>query len=581
MGADDGRTQRILTDHVFGVDIDPQAVEVTKLSLLLKVLEGEIADTLGRQMKLFRERALPNLGDNIKCGNSLIGPDYFADRLEKTIDPDELRRVNPFDWDAEFPGILGKRVPKKRRGFDAVIGNPPYVRMKSFKPIKWYLKTKYDCHNERSDLYAYFVERALRLLCRTGRFGMIVSNKFIRSRYGEPLREVLTRLSHVAQLIDFAGLKVFQGATVRTVILLAAAKGPDAKQTVYMPPLDTESFKALCSGRRSLEGLVDSTAKVLPKEALASDTWMLQSRETIQLMDKLRTAGQPLKEIIGGPVLRGVVPGLVDAFIIDQETYERLCNETPECTEILKPYLRGRDIRRYLKTSSGLYLIYAYHGVEIERYPAVASHLEKFKKRLLNRVTDQKWYELQQPQLNYLPQLEGPKIITPDMATHCRFTFDDEGYLGSNTMYFIPGKNHYLLGLLNSSVALFYLANACAALEGGGTRYLRFFGQYIDNLPVVASDESCKDYMSTKEHMAELVDRMLELHRQLHQSEGGTGIPARDKDNHGQDGRATSSRTEKLLQRQIDATDRQIDELVYELYGLTEEEIRIVEEGTG
>jgi hypothetical protein len=161
--------KRILLNNIYGVDIDPQAVEVTKLSLLLKVLEGESDQTLATQLRLFHERALPDLGNNIKCGNSLIGPDFYKSQQMSLLDEEERYRINVFDWKQEFPEIM------KAGGFDVVIGNPPYVRMEGFKEIKRYLKAKYVSHNERSDLYTYFIERGHKLLNSHGRFGMIVS----------------------------------------------------------------------------------------------------------------------------------------------------------------------------------------------------------------------------------------------------------------------------------------------------------------------------------------------------------------------------------------------------------------------
>ncbi len=206
--------KRILLDNVYGVDIDPQAVEVTKLSLLLKVLEGETNESINSQLTFFNERALPDLDNNIKCGNSLIGPDFYNDGQMGLLDEEERYRVNVFDWEEEFPQIIEKG------GFDVVLGNPPYLRMETFKDLKTYLRSKYASHDERSDLYSYFIERGHKLLQAGGRFGMIVSNKFLRANYGKPLREFLNQHSAVERIVDFAGLPVFQGATVRTVVVI-------------------------------------------------------------------------------------------------------------------------------------------------------------------------------------------------------------------------------------------------------------------------------------------------------------------------------------------------------------------------
>jgi len=193
--------KRILLNNIHGVDIDQQAVEVTKLSLLLKVLENENQDTLNRQFTLWRERALPDLGNNIKCGNSLIGPDYFEGRL--IPDEDEIRRVNPFDWQTEFPEIMAAG------GFDVVIGNPPYIRiqmMKEWAPIEVELyKQRYKAASKGNyDIYVVFVERALQLLNKRGRMGYILPHKFFQAKYGEALRTLLVKGNYLGRLYTLA-----------------------------------------------------------------------------------------------------------------------------------------------------------------------------------------------------------------------------------------------------------------------------------------------------------------------------------------------------------------------------------------
>ena len=187
--------KRILTEHIFGVDIDRQAVEVTKLSLLLKVLEGV------KQLNLFNERALPNLDNNIKCGNSLIGPDYFNGQLMS--DPEELRCVNPFNWATEFPEAM------KVGGFDCVIGNPPYVRQETISIYKKYFEAHFQVYDSIADLFAYFIERSLQMTKEHSYFSYIVSNKFVRSGYGDKLRSFIPQQGRIHQFVDFGDLPVF------------------------------------------------------------------------------------------------------------------------------------------------------------------------------------------------------------------------------------------------------------------------------------------------------------------------------------------------------------------------------------
>jgi len=174
--------KRILLNNIYGVDIDSQAVEVTKLSLLLKVLEGETGETLIQQMRLFHERALPDLGSNIKCGNSLIGPDFYDNRQMNLMADEEMYRVNVFDWQREFAEVFKKSPSplvgegRGEGGFDAVIGNPPYVRAESLGDAKAYLQQRYSAYDGGADLYAYFMEKGIRLLRPGGMFGIIVSS---------------------------------------------------------------------------------------------------------------------------------------------------------------------------------------------------------------------------------------------------------------------------------------------------------------------------------------------------------------------------------------------------------------------
>ena len=546
--------KRILLNNIYGVDIDPQAVEVTKLSLLLKVLEGESAEVIGKNLQLFHERALPDLGNNIKCGNSLIGPDFYEIQQLELFDEEERYRINVFDWDAEFPKIM------KSGGFDVVIGNPPYVRMEGFKKVKHYLKDRYEAHDERSDIYVYFIERAHALLRKQGHFGMIVSNKFLRANYGRPLRQLLRRCSSIDRIVDFAGLPVFAGATVRTVVLLTSRGRRGRKLLLYSPPLALDRFVEVQRGIHSVaEAIADSTYEV-PGAALDEATWSLVRTESANIFRKLEVSCQPLGQYCEGKIYMGIKSGLTSAFVIDGETRSRILRSNPEASEIIKPFLNGRNVRRYVLEPEDIFLIYAYHGVPTAKYPAVRDHLQQFRSELRRRVTKQQWYELQQPQYRFAQYMEGDKIIFPDIATAPRFALDDIGYYCSNTTYFIPARDLYLLALLNSRLGYFYFAETCAGLEGKADIYLRFFGQYLQRFPVRSiSSSNCAD-KARHGKMVELVETMLSLHKKL--------------------AAAKTDHDKTAIQRQIDATDRQIDQLVYDLYELTDEEIKIVEEAT-
>ena len=303
-----------------------------------------------------------------------------------------------------------------------------------------------------------------------------------------------------------------------------------------------------------MEATAEPLAYSVPHHALIGDTWHLNRPENTALIERLRTNSVPLINVVDGKICMGIKSGLTEAFVISGEQRKRILAKNAQAKEIIRPFLQGRNIRRYRLDASDEFLIYTYHGIDMRPYPKVIEHLRPFKERLEQRATQQAWYELQQPQFAYKELLEKPKIVFPDIATSCRFTLDTGGHFGANTVYFLPTDDLFLLGLLNSTLAHFYFVQTCAALEGQGEAYLRFFGQYMEGFPVCQADDAQKD------RIADLVKAMLALEQHL-----SAAKTAHDK---------------TVVQRQIDATDGQIDRLVYELYGLTEEEVRIVEEDT-
>ncbi|HUT58138.1 MAG TPA: N-6 DNA methylase, partial [Phycisphaerae bacterium] len=213
--------KRILLNNIYGVDIDSQAVEVTKLSLLLKVLEGESGETLARQLAFAHERALPDLATNIKCGNSLIGSDFYEGKQMSLLDDEEIYRVNAFDWEGEFAEIMAAG------GFDAVIGNPPYVRILRLPREKRYFKKEYVSAFGSYDLYVLFMERALLLVRDKGIVGLITPNKFFVADYAAPIRNRLLNDASIVEIADLGKCKsVFAGAFISTAITLYCKTKP-------------------------------------------------------------------------------------------------------------------------------------------------------------------------------------------------------------------------------------------------------------------------------------------------------------------------------------------------------------------
>ncbi len=361
--------KRILLNNIFGVDIDPQAVEVTKLSLLLKVLEGETGQTLQTIFRLFHERALPDLGDNIKCGNSLIGPDFYQQAELPLLTEDERYRINVFDWPAEFPRIFRQKSatgelretpavpldyttpgvplhgryargkpkvektalppapiePEWEGGFDAVIGNPPYVRIQGFpaNQIK-YLTTHYRSATGNCDLYVSFVERGFSLVRTSGMVGIIVPNKFFRTDYGQGLRGLLSAERAVSRIVDFGASQVF-AATTYTCLLFLRKDGTDWFQ--YAESMATPKF------------LASATFTQRASKELGSTAWTFESQETTSLLAKLQTGTKRLLEL-PAEISRGSSTGDDEVFVFEAGT---LHGEG----EIVREPLFASDFGRY------------------------------------------------------------------------------------------------------------------------------------------------------------------------------------------------------------------------------------------
>jgi hypothetical protein len=505
-----GEKKRILLNNIYGVDIDRQAVEVTKLSLLLKVLEGESDETLGRQLMLWRERALPNLGDNIKCGNSLVGPDYFEAQLMP--DEEEMRRVNPFDWEAEFPEIMATG------GFDVVIGNPPYIfarDMKFTEQDKQYYYDHYRLAQYQINTYALFMEASLRLMKPRAAFGVIVPNTWLTIEKMSRLRRFLVGSYDRLSIVNVEDT-TFGNANVENTIVI----GRSGQATEDVVQLATMS-------NRQVEHLYR-----LPRSYFEGDFNPISfaSVECLDFAASLESKAQPLSAVARVRVgLKAYQRGKGKPKQTDEQKEGRVFHSRNLVDENYLPYLQGRDVVRYHLDWSGEYLSYGKHLAE-------PRSIDLFQgERILVRQ---------------IP-------ASPPLCIHAVAT--SETYLNDiNSMVIRNDSMHsskYLLGIINSRLLSFWFNTRI------GKTVRKLFPQFkvrdLSRFPIrVINFEDPKD-IAQHDKMVALVKRMLELYKKL----AGATIPA--------------DRT--LYRRQIEATDRQIDALVYELYGLTDEEIALVE----
>jgi len=430
--------KRILLNNIYGVDIDHQAVEVTKLSLLLKVLEGEDEETIQRQLSLFQQRALPDLGNNIKCGNSLIGSDFYEGQLN-LFDDEEMYRINAFDWDDEFPDIM------KNGGFDAVIGNPPYIRSISLKqssPHEWehYRSTYRSSSSREWDIYLIFVEKGMTFLKRDGRLGYILPNKFINSQVGESLRSILSEGNFLEKLIHFEAFQIFQGATTYTCLLFLNKSGKESafiaryrgkvektEQRCLLPEEEPNLWQTSKISLKILnmapwEFTSDLISKLNKWPGLATFGKVFQGTGT--RADKVYMLKYLGKE---KGMVRVHSTQLEESFLIEPT--------------FLKPALRGRSIGRY-KAINDLRLIVPYEITNEKaklisketlaaNAPKTYEYLERCKQRLDQRENGRfkgdGWYQYGRPQNLHRFDV-SEKIVFPDVANRGVCFLDTNGF---------------------------------------------------------------------------------------------------------------------------------------------------------
>lgn len=532
--------KRILLNNIYGVDIDVNAVEVTKLSLLLKCMERETEASIATQMSLFHERVLPTLDDNIKSGNSLIDLDYY----DGQIDFGDEKKVRPFSWQRAFPAVF------QQGGFDAVIGNPPYVRQELLGEQKKYFEAHYRVYHGMADLYSYFFERGIGLLNSKGLFGIIVANKWMRANYGEPLRKWL-KTQHIAQIIDFGDLPVFQGATTYPCIFISSNDGP---------PTDISIVNVKTLAFDNLQTYVNENKQPALQSNLDDSGWNLAGDAEQKLLKKIQAAGIPLGEYVNGNIYYGIKTGLNEAFVIDEATKESLINADARSAEIIKPFLAGRDIKRYQPPKSDKYLILFPKGFTNQKgnhpnnawkwlsdnYPAIASHLQPFQKAGEKRYDKGEfWWELRA--CDYYGEFEKPKIMIPDIALRMQATFDNQNFYCVNTAYIIPSDDKFLVGMLNSDLVQFFYSKLSSSIRGG---YFRFIRQYLELIPIKSENKYVQE-------IENLVDQLLLFNQEKSSAKLDSKL--------------------QVIQSRIDYCEDKINQIVYQLYGLTEEEIRIVE----
>jgi len=355
--------------------------------------------------------------------------DKFAEEVE-TGD----RALSFFNYHLHFRDVF-----EKKNGFDIVIGNPPYVRQEAIKEIKPALELEFECYAGTADIFIYFYERGFRLLREGGHLTYITSNKYFRSGYGKKLRKFLGEQSTVQTLIDFGDASVFEAIAYPSIVVFSKEKPTKETQTQV---LTWEQSQLL----DDLPRVFKTKSFAMPQTELESDSWRIESHAVFALLEKLRKAGTPLGEYVNGRFYRGILTGFNEAFVVDRETRDRLIAEHPSSDEVLKPFLRGRDVKRWYVDYQDLWLIFTRRGINITKYPAIETYLSQFKDRLTAGVEGGRkagsyhWYEIQD-NVAYWQEFEQPKIIYPDIAIRCEFAFDSNNFFPDCTLFLIPVKS--------------------------------------------------------------------------------------------------------------------------------------------
>lgn len=574
--------REILKNNLFGVDIDPQAVEVTRFSLSLKALEDLREGELTEERTLFHQTVLPDLSGNIKCGNSLIGNDYFEGQM--FTDMAEMKRVNAFDWKAEFKDIMDNG------GFDCVIGNPPYIRIQTLKEwapleVEIYKELYQSAKAGNYDIYVVFVEKALNLLSGRGRMGYILPHKFFNSQYGAGLRGLIANGRHLGRVIHFGDQQVFDGATTYTCLLFLDKTGNDDFEMVKVQDLDAwrEQFIQTSEVLKTSE-----VSGRIPAANATEAEWNFTVGKGAGLFEKLSQMPVKLGDV--ADLFVGLQTDADDVYILEERKRDGnkvLCfskytgQEHWFEDEHLKSFLKGSlNIRRYFFSDATKRLIFPYHIVDSKsvlyegkeykyKYPLTWSYLEECKDRLSARNKGnmgKDWYGYVYKKNH--TRFDGKKLLVPSLATGSCFAPDLDGkfyFVGSGGgggggygITLLPNIEIdylFLLGILNSSLISEFIKRISTPFQNG---YFALNRQYIEQLPIRTIDFTNPGDKSAHEKMVALVEQMLALHK----SKAGA---------------KTQSEIE-LYERQIQSVDGQIDRLVYELYGLSEEEIRIVEQ---
>ena len=572
----------LIENCIYGVDIQPIALQIAKLRCFISLIVEQKVDNSQPNRGIL---PLPNLETKFVAANSLIRfndqmslrspavqerekelkevrQKHFTARSKATKDKyrnrdqelrnaigdllkgtglemalaDSLATWNPYNQNTSADFFDPEWMFGIADGFDIVIGNPPYVRQEQIKEFKPILQKQFDCYTGVADLFVYFFERGYQLLNTGGVLSYICSNKYFRSGYGEKLRDFLGKNTTIQQLIDFGDTDVFTAIAYPSIILFSKEKASKDAQLKALSWQQTEDLKDFPS-------VFDAQNFLMPQSALKADGWRLENTQVLDLLAKLRNAGKPLGEYVNGKFYRGILTGFNEAFVIDRATRDKLIAEHSSSAEVIKPLLRGRDVKRWRVDYQDLWLIFTRRGTDIKKYPAIEKYLGQYRNRLTagveggRKAGSYQWYDIQD-NVAYWQEFEQIQIVWGNLATSPQFAIASSGFYICAPANLIVSEHekYFLLAILNSQITQYIVSQNAAVRQGG---FLEFKPMYVSQIPIPTATKAEQKAIET------LVQKCLEAKGQ-----------------------------------NVGQWEQEIDEIVARLYGLSDEDMQIIRGNT-
>ncbi len=388
---------------------------------------------------------MTSLDHTIREGNSVIS--------DLAVHP------KAFDWQGAFPEVFAQG------GFDVVVGNPPYIRQELLTPYKPWLEAHYEVFHGMADLYVYFYELGVRMLKPGGLLSFVVTNKWMKAGYGEPLRRFFSEKAWVKSVVDLGHAKqIFEEVDVfPSIIVVEKPTAAPKPKTARLCTIPREQLRI-----DNLSVQIEQEGFEISEGRLGKAPWNLESSSVTDLLEKIRSNGIPLKEFAGLKPLYGIKTGLNEAFLISEDTRNRLVAEDRTSEQVVRPYLRGQDVGRWVPEWQRLWMIFTRRGTDIDQFPAVRNYLMGLKDRLEPRPRDwggglwpgrkagnYKWFEIQDP-VSYWQAFLRPKLCIQRIAFHSRVARDDSGMLLNDAAIILPTTDSWILACLNSPAMWFF-----------------------------------------------------------------------------------------------------------------------------